>query len=172
MDVEKQILSDITIYTKYARFLPEQKRRESWEEIVERNMKMHLKHFPQLQKEIVDCYADFVLPKKVLPSMRSMQFAGKPIETNPIRVYNCSYLPVDSLYAFSELLFLLLAGAGVGFSVQRHHVEQLPEIRKPTNGKRRYLISDNIEGWSDSIRVLMKSYFGIQNSFPVFDFNN
>ena len=92
--------------------------------------------------------------------MRSMQFAGKPIEISPNRVYNCAYLPIDDWRAFSETMFLLLGGTGVGYSVQQHHVEELPEIRKPNpKRKRRYLIADSIEGWADAVKILMKSYF-------------
>ena len=86
---------------------------------------------------------------------------------------NCAYLPIDHLDAFSESMFLLLGGTGVGYSVQRHHVEQLPEIRKPNpNRHRRYLISDSIEGWADAIKVLLKSYFGENTSTPEFDYSD
>ena len=92
--------------------------------------------------------------------MRSMQFGGKPIEVSPNRVYNCAYMPIDDLRSFSEAMFLLLGGTGVGFSVQKHHVEKLPEIRKPNeNRTRRYLVSDSIEGWADAVKVLINSYF-------------
>jgi ribonucleoside-diphosphate reductase alpha chain len=144
MDISNKILSDIIVHMKYAKYLPELQRRETWEEIVTRNMSMHLKKFPELESEIRDAYS-FVFEKKVLPSMRSMQFAGKSIEINPARLFNCSALPIDDYRAFSEIMFLLLGGSGVGYSVQKHHVEKLPEIRKPRS-KRRYLIGDSIEG--------------------------
>jgi ribonucleoside-diphosphate reductase alpha chain len=135
-------------------------------------MNMHIKKYPKLENEIKEVYK-LVYDKKVLPSMRSMQFGGKPIEISPNRIYNCAYLPIDNLEAFSESMFLLLGGTGVGYSVQRHHVEQLPEIRKPNpNRHRRFLISDSIEGWADAIKVLMKSYFGEQLSTPEFDFSD
>jgi hypothetical protein len=102
-----------------------------------------------------------------------MQFGGKPIEISPNRIYNCAYLPIDDLAAFSEAMFLLLGGTGVGYSVQKHHVEKLPEIRKPNpNRTRRFLIGDSIEGWADAIKVLFKSYFGEQVSTPEFDFSD
>ena len=135
MDISQSILSDITVYMKYAKFNPEVQRRETWAELVDRNKAMHLKKFPQLQQEIEDAYK-FVYDKKALPSMRSMQFAGKPIEINNARIFNCSYLPIDDYRAFSEIMFLLLSGCGVGYSVQTHHVEKLPEIRKPLKWKR------------------------------------
>jgi len=172
MDASQKILSDLTVYMKYAKFLPEYNRRETWEELVTRNMNMHIKKYPELGGEIVEVYK-YVYDKKVLPSMRSMQFGGKPIEISPNRIYNCAYLPIDHLDAFSEAMFLLLGGTGVGYSVQKHHVEQLPEIRKPNaNRKRRFLIGDSIEGWADAIKVLFKSYFGDQLSTPEFDFSD
>jgi ribonucleoside-diphosphate reductase alpha chain len=120
---------------------------------------MHLKKYPNFTDEIEAAY-EFVYDKKVLPSMRSLQFGGKPIEISPNRIYNCAYLPIDDWRAFGEVMFLLLGGTGVGYSVQRHHVDKLPEIRKPNaNKNRRYLIGDSIEGWADSIKMLMKSYF-------------
>jgi len=172
MDESQKILSDITVYMKYAKFVPELKRRETWEELVTRNMNMHIKKYPKLESEIREVYK-YVYAKKVLPSMRSMQFGGKPIEISPNRIYNCAYLPIDHLDAFSESKFLLLGGTGVGYSVQRHHVDQLPEIRKPNpNRKRRFLIGDSIEGWADAIKVLFKSYFGEQLSTPEFDYSD
>jgi ribonucleoside-diphosphate reductase alpha chain len=172
MDESQKILSDLTVYMKYAKYVPELQRRETWDELVTRNMNMHIKKFPKLKKEIKDVY-QYVYDKKVLPSMRSMQFGGKPIEISPNRIYNCAYLPIDDLSAFSEAMFLLLGGTGVGYSVQKHHVEKLPEIRKPNPHRtRRFLIGDSIEGWADAIKVLMKSYFGEQLSTPEFDFSD
>jgi len=171
MDISTKILSDITVYMKYARYLPEKKRRETWKELVERNKKMHIKKYPELKSEIDKAYK-LVLDKKILPSMRSMQFAGKPIEISPNRVYNCGFLPIDNWQSFSEIMFLLLGGTGVGYSVQQHHVEQLPEIHLPNfKRNRRYLISDSIEGWADSIKVLMKSYY-YGGSHINFDFSD
>ena len=171
MDISQSILSDITVYMKYAKFNPEVNRRETWSELVDRNKAMHLKKFPQLQEEIESAYK-FVYDKKALPSMRSMQFAGKPIEISPNRIYNCAYLPIDDWRAFGETMFLLLGGTGVGYSVQKHHVDQLPEIRKPDPKKtRRFLIGDSIEGWADAVKVLVRSYFE-GGSTPVFDFSD
>jgi ribonucleoside-triphosphate reductase (thioredoxin) len=171
MTISNQILSDITVFLKYAKYVPELNRRETWDELVTRNKQMHLKKFPKLVDEIEAAYK-FVYDKKVLPSMRSMQFAGKPIEISPNRIYNCAYLPIDDWRAFGEVMFLLLGGTGVGYSVQRHHVEKLPEIRKPnTNRTRRFLIADSIEGWADAIKALVKTYFS-GGSRLKFDFSD
>ena len=159
MDLASKILSDITVYMKYARYMKDKDRRETWEELVDRNKSMHLKKYPNLGNEIEEAY-NYVYAKKVLPSMRSMQFGGKPIEVAPNRIYNCAYMPIDHIAAFSECMFLLLGGTGVGFSVQRHHVDKLPEIQMPSQKRsRRYLIGDSIEGWADAVKVLLNSYF-------------
>jgi ribonucleoside-triphosphate reductase (thioredoxin) len=159
MEISNRILSDITVYMKYAKYSPDLNRRETWDELVTRNKHMHQKKFPKLTKEIDDVYK-FVYDKKILPSMRSLQFGGKPIEISPNRVYNCAYLPIDDARAFSETMFLLLGGTGVGYSVQKHHVEKLPEIRKPNPDRtRRFVIADSIEGWADAVKALMKTYF-------------
>jgi len=170
LTTESQILSEITTHLKYAKFVPDKNRRETWDELVTRNKEMHLKKFPQLAEEIEAAY-QYVYDKKVLPSMRSMQFAGKPIEINNARIFNCSYLPIDDFRAFSEIMFLLLSGCGVGYSVQSHHVDNLPEIRKPLKSKR-YLVGDSIEGWADAVRMLTKAYFGQTSTAPLFDFRD
>ena len=162
-DLSKEILSEITVHMKYAKYLPNKERRETWRELVHRNKHMHWKMYEDkgedFKKEIQKAY-DFVYDKKVLPSMRSMQFAGKPIELSPNRIYNCAYLPIDHPASFSETMFLLLGGTGVGYSVQRHHVDKLPQIRRPdNNNKKRFLIGDSIEGWADAVKALVNSYF-------------
>jgi len=172
MNLNNKILSDITVYMKYSRYIPELNRRETWEELVTRNKTMHLKTYPKLKEEIENAY-QLVYDKKVLPSMRSMQFGGKPIEISPNRIYNCAYMPIDHLDSFSECMFLLLGGTGVGYSVQKHHVEKLPPINKPyTKRTKRYLISDSIEGWADSVKILIKSYLNGRSSKIIFDFSD
>lgn len=174
LSLEQDILSKLVVFSKYARHLPEKNRRETFEEIVDRNKAMHINKFPELCEEIENAYK-LVYEKKVLPSMRSFQFAGKPIEINNSRLFNCCALPVDAPEAFSEIMFLLLGGSGVGFSVQNSHVEKLPPIRKPLKdkpyGTRRFLIGDSIEGWADAIKVLMNAYF-YGKAFPIFDFRD
>ena len=158
METSNKILSDITVFSKYAKYIPTLQRRETWEELVTRNKQMHIRKYPHMVEDIESAYK-FVYEKKVLPSMRSLQFGGAPIELAPNRIFNCAYLPVSEVEAFSETMFLLLGGTGVGYSVQRHHVTQLPEVRGPKKRKRRFLVSDNIEGWADAVKVLMESYF-------------
>jgi len=168
-DISREILSDLIVYSKYAKFIPELQRRETWDELVMRNQMMHMKKYPELVAEIDQAYT-FVRQRKVLPSMRSMQFAGKPIELSPARLYNCCFMPMDHFLCFNELMFLLLSGCGVGYSVQSHHVSKLPEVRKP-HRKRRYLIGDSIEGWADSVKALIRAYLD-NRPLPRFDFSD
>jgi len=173
LTLDKQILSEITVYTKYAKYLPQKERRETWEELVTRNMEMHIEKFPQLKESIKGIYENFVFNKKVLPSMRSLQFGGKAIELNNARIYNCAFLPVDSIHSFSETMFLLLGGTGVGYSVQNHQIEKLPEIRKPNyDRKKRYVVQDSIIGWADAVKTLFKSYTGGLTSHIEFDLSD
>tara|TARA_R100001594_G_scaffold31001_1_gene57865 strand:+ start:3642 stop:5507 length:1866 start_codon:yes stop_codon:yes gene_type:complete len=171
--IDKAILSDITVHMKYAKYVPELNRRETWEELVARNEEMHIKKYPQLKEEINKAY-EYVYNKKVLPSMRSLQFSGKPIEISPNRLYNCSYLPIDHIDSFSETMFLLLSGCGVGYSVQQHHVRKLPHVTKPFEKRyRRFVIGDSIEGWADAVKVLMESYLGGKKKSAVkFDYSD
>ena len=172
MEISNKILSDITVYMKYAKYLPEVNRRETWEELVTRNKNMHIKSYPALADEINSTYK-MVYDKKVLPSMRSMQFGGKPIEVAPNRIYNCAFMPISHIDSFAECMFLLLGGTGVGYSVQKHHVNQLPSIQQPyPNRKRRFLIGDSIEGWADAVKVLMKSYMNGGGSRIDFDYSD
>tara|TARA_R110000744_G_scaffold1892_1_gene7405 strand:- start:183 stop:2036 length:1854 start_codon:yes stop_codon:yes gene_type:complete len=170
MNITQEILSDIVVYNKYAKYDSNKQRRETWEELVTRNKKMHQSKFPNLKEEIEEVYK-MVYDKKILPSMRSLQFAGKPIAINNSRIFNCSFLPIDDFRSFSEIMFLLLSGCGVGFSVQQHHIEKLPEIHKATKEKR-FLIGDSIEGWADAVRSIMKAYLGKSKTMPIFDFRD
>ena len=173
MELSNEILSDITVHMKYAKYIPELNRRESWDDLVTRNKNMHIKKYPALKENIEEVYR-LVYDKKILPSMRSLQFGGKPIEISPNRVYNCAYLPIDHIDSFSEVMFLLLGGTGVGYSVQKHHVQNLEPVNKPyTKRTRRFLVGDSIEGWADAIKVLMKSYMGDKRQSTIdFDFSD
>ena len=152
-----KLLADIIHHMKYARYLPQEKRRELYEETVLRNMMMHVKRFPHLTGEIVDAYTH-VFDKQVLPSMRSLQFAGPAIDKNHARIFNCSFCHINHPKVFHEIMFLLLSGCGVGYSVQRQHVNQLPTI-KYVEGSRVYEIEDSIEGWAYAVDELMSTFF-------------
>ncbi len=183
MSISRDILSDIIVFTKYARYDEKKGRRETWDEIVTRVKSMHIKKFPHLKDEIEEAFK-YVYDKRVLPSMRMAQFAGKAVEINMIRGYNCGYLSMTHPDAFGELFLILLSGAGCGYSVQQHHVADLPPIRKPVSiievdGKkkrvektRRYLVADSIEGWAEAVKALVYAYFGLRKSIPEFDFSD
>jgi len=156
--VDPKGLSDYIHAGKYARYLPELKRREVYEETVARVEGMHIQQFPQMETEIREAF-DLVRAKRLLPSMRSMQFAGAAILANHNRIYNCSFSLVDRFEAFSEALFLLLSGCGVGYSVQFDHVENLPSIPYiDTKNVVHHVVEDNIEGWADALKALLQSY--------------
>lgn len=169
MNKEKEVLSSLVVFSKYAKFIENLKRRESWNEIVDRYENMLIKKYPSLDVEIKH-NIQWIRDKKVLPSMRALQFAGPAMEVNNARGYNCCYLPVDSIHAFSEAMFLLLGGTGVGYSVQKHHVAQLGAITVPTK-TRRYVVQDSIIGWADAVKALMKAYL-MGKSLPDFDFSD
>jgi len=174
-------LSDYIHYAKYARHLPDKQRRETYIETSHRCRDMHLRRFcnttaklstvdPEVylditnnQVEINDLIIwawEFVDKKIVLPSMRSMQFGGEAIECENTRMYNCSFTHLDRPRVFQEIFYLLLCGCGVGFSVQKQHINKLPIIKQRDNKKlRHYRIDDSIQGWADSIGILMDSFF-------------
>ena len=165
-------LSEFIAWLKYAKFLPEKGRRETWEETVWRNAGMHLEKFkdkPDICKEIRRVYKDYVLPMKIVPSARSLQYAGDAIADNPARMYNCCFVAVNSLRAFDEAIFLLMSGCGVGFSVETHVIEKLPKVTVPTE-QTTHVIADTKEGWAIAFRQLIGAYFG-ENSKPIFDYS-
>lgn len=168
MNIASKILSDITVYMKYSRYLDHEKRRETWSEICDRYEKMMVGKYPQLTNEIVS-NMQYIRDKRVLPSMRALQFAGKAIEVSNNRIYNCCFLHIDSVESFSETMFLLLGGSGVGYSVQKHHVDKLPEVNRHWE-KAPYQIEDSIEGWANTIKYLIGYYLG-RNPYPEFDYS-
>tara|TARA_R110002167_G_scaffold65864_17_gene186482 strand:+ start:1623 stop:3506 length:1884 start_codon:yes stop_codon:yes gene_type:complete len=181
MNKASEIMSDITVHMKYARYLSTKNRRETWEELVNRNKEMHLETIKQTlgesiegsaMVEALDSAYEYVYAKEVLPSMRSLQFGGKPIALSPNRMYNCAYMPIDNIAAFPETMFLLLGGTGVGYSVQKHHVEKLPPIYQPIKKTKRWKVGDSIEGWADSIKAMMKSYTNAGSRTIVFDYSD
>jgi ribonucleoside-triphosphate reductase len=167
MNLSNKLLSDLVSVRTYAKYIPHLERREILEETINRVMTMHLDRFPKLSKEITKAFS-MVHQFKVMPSMRTMQFAGPAITKNNVRSYNCSFTHVTNSRDFAEILFILLSGAGVGFSVQRRHVNQLPPIRSPRQ-EGRFVVQDSIAGWAQALHSLMDAYFyGAVR--PLFDF--
>ena len=155
----QQLLSDLVAHSKYAKYLPSEERRESKSETILRNREMHLKRYPHIKDDIDKAYG-LVLDNYFLPSMRSLQFGGESIERINERIFNCSFVNVDHYKVFSEVMFLLLCGTGVGYSVKRLHTSQLRELVLPEGGQD-YIVHDSIEGWADAVNVLIMSYMGL-----------
>lgn len=155
---DPKAVSDYIHASKYARYRPELGRREVYAETVARVEEMHIGRFPEFRSEIEWAF-DLVRQQKVLPSMRSLQFAGRSILQQNNRMFNCSYGLIDRLDAFSEAMFLLLCGCGVGYSVQFEHVDKLPPIGYVDGKKiRHHVVADSIEGWADALKALVHSY--------------
>lgn len=163
-------LQEYTRIAKYAKYLPEEKRRETWREQVDRVFDMHREYFddhPEVMPYIGEA-EQAVRNKEILGSQRILQFGGTPILKHNARVYNCGFGHINRPRAFQELMYLLLCGCGVGFSVQKHHVAQLPPVasRSRLTLEKVYVVPDKIEGWSDALGVLIASYMG---GIPEFD---
>ena len=178
-----QELQNYTFVSKYARWLEDKNRRETWKEAVERvkNM-MHTKYADFNISDDINWAYDMMYKKKVLGSQRALQFGGEPILKRHAKIYNCTSSYCDRLRFFQECFWLLLCGSGTGFSVQKHHVAKLPNLEhNPPEGEGiKYTIDDSIEGWSDALGVLLSSYFSkpveefkmYKNAYVVFDYSN
>jgi len=164
-------LESYTFVSKYARWIPEKKRRETWKESVDRVKQMMLDQYPEAKKDIEWAY-DMMHTKRVLGSQRALQFGGSPIVKHNARVYNCIASFIDRPRFFQECMYLLLCGCGTGFSVQKHHVEKLPKLVHKKEGSKKFTIPDTIEGWSDAVGVLVSSYLEDSGLFPEYEGKN
>jgi ribonucleoside-triphosphate reductase len=168
-------LMNYTFVSKYARWIPEKKRRETWQEAVERVKQMMVDAYVNPENEnhveiaeaISTAYED-MRKKKILGSQRALQFGGSPIFKHNARIYNCIASYVDRVRFFQECMYLLLCGCGTGFSVQKHHVAKLPNLRQVASKGRsvKHIIDDSIEGWSDAVGILVSTYFEDCDLFP------
>lgn len=160
-----QGLQDFIFVSKYARWMPELKRRETWNEAVDRVCDMHLAKYDFLdednRKEIEWAFS-LVKEKRVLPSMRSMQFGGRAQLAHEVRGYNCSCTHVTSIRSFAELAYMMLCGTGTGIGLSTRHLARLPKLVNQydkTGSVLTYVIEDTIEGWADSLEALLMCYF-------------
>jgi ribonucleotide reductase alpha subunit len=169
LDLSNKLLSTKTSFRTYAKFQPHLGRRETLEEIINRNMLMHLDRFPKLSKDIVKAYQR-VHDLKAMPSMRALQFSGEAVLKNNARQYNCSFAHIKDVEIFSEIMFLLLSGVGVGYSVQKRHTSQLPKVTSPRE-EGKYIIHDSIIGWAEAVNVLFEAYF-YGRIRPQFDYSS
>lgn len=178
-------LSDYTYYSRYARYNKEKKKRETWEEAVARVFDMHrTKYAKQIEQnpelaQLIDFAQSMQTKKRVLAAQRSLQFAGDPIFKHELKMFNCLFTHIDRERVFQEIMYSLLCGCGVGFSVQKQHVAKLKCIPRSVNRpEKKYVVEDSIEGWADAVGVLMDSYFQKSTQFGeyhgckvVFDFS-
>ncbi len=164
-----QQLQSYTFCTKYARWNPIVSRRETYAEAVDRVFSMHERKYAAMGVDEEIAFAKAAAHERlVLGSQRALQFGGAPIEAKNARLYNCTVSYCDRPRFFQEALWLLLCGCGVGFSVQQHHVSQLPMIAAPSGEPVVFQIPDTIEGWADALGVLMSSYLVTHQTFPEF----
>jgi len=179
-----QELQNYTFVSKYARWIEDKNRRETWKEAVDRvRDMMHTQYADQDIGEDIDWAYDMMYKKKVLGSQRALQFGGEPILKRHAKIYNCTSSYCDRLRFFQECFWLLLCGSGTGFSVQKHHVAKLPQLSQNPKPEiaMKYVIEDSIEGWADALGVLLSSYFvkpseeqfaKYQDQYIVFDYSN
>ena len=146
--------------SRYARYLPELKRREHWPETVDRYLNYMSgiieDQYCTIEKDVYDELKTAILNLEVMPSMRCMMTAGKALERDNTAGYNCSYLPVDDPKAFDEAMHILMCGTGVGFSVERQYINQLPEVpEKMFDSETTIVVRDSKEGWAKAFRMLI-----------------
>ena len=152
-------LQNYTFVSKYARWLEDLNRRETWKEAVERvRQMMHTQYSEFNISEDIDWAYDMMYKKKILGSQRALQFGGDPILKRHAKIYNCVASYCDRLRFFQECFWLLLCGSGTGFSVQKHHISKLPNLEHQKCENKTYIIDDSIEGWADALGVLLSSY--------------
>lgn len=152
-------LQNYTFVSKYARWLENLNRRETWKEASERvRQMMHTQYSEFNISEDIDWAYDMMYKKKILGSQRALQFGGDPILKRHAKIYNCVASYCDRLRFFQECFWLLLCGSGTGFSVQKHHVSKLPNLEHQKCADKIYIIDDSIEGWADALGVLLSSY--------------
>ena len=152
--------------SRYARWIDEENRRETWEETVQRYVDYITEkvkgHLPKQQ--IIDA----ITKLEVMPSMRALMTAGSALERDNTAGYNCSYLPVDDPKAFDEAMYILLCGTGVGFSVERQYVNQLPEIPQTLDEVNTCIdVQDSKEGWAKALRKLIGHLY--MGEIPIWD---
>lgn len=161
-----QLAADVKFALDYAKWIELEGRLEKWLDSTKRVMTMHRtnpKLLPAFQlprfNELVDLAEELYNDKIILGSNRALQFGGAPIMKHNSKMYNCLASHASRVEFFCEAMYWLMSGCGVGYSVQYHHVEQLPPIASRTRGAKTFVIEDSIEGWSDAVGVLMTSYF-------------
>ncbi len=164
-------LQKFQFYDKYSRFSYELGRRETWVETIDRAVGF-LKELSEyrLPPKLYDRIRQFMLEMKAMTSMRLLAMAGPAARRNNITIYNCSYMPVDSIDAFVEALIISMCGCGVGFSVESQYIEKFPRVRRQRNSKpMRFTIEDSADGWADALRTGLQTWFNGEDI--IFDYS-
>ncbi len=166
----KKLLSDAKFYEGYARFVEEEGRYETWSEAVNRVMKMHSGFYADKMSSKLMAYIDEAATaykqKLVLGAQRALQFGGEQLFKHQMRMYNCTSSYADRPEFFGEIFYILLCGAGAGFSVQSHHVGKLPKLVHRTKSPKLHTVEDSVEGWATALDVLMSSFFENGGKYP------
>ena len=158
----RKLLSEAKFYDGYSRFNDELERYETWDEAVDRVMSMHEGFYSSKMNKITEYIEearDAYKQQYVLGAQRALQFGGEQILKHQMRMYNCTSSYADRPEFFGEVFYILLCGAGAGFSVQKHHVKKLPKIQARSKQPKTHVVEDSIEGWATAVDVLLSSYF-------------
>lgn len=159
----RALMGDAKFYEGYSRWSEEHGRYETWEESVSRVMDMHRTFYKDKMSDelslLIDEAEALYKLKYVLGAQRALQFGGEQILKHQMRMYNCTSSYADRAAFFGELFYVLLCGAGAGFSVQHHHIAKLPKISQRKGQAKIHEVEDSIEGWAKSLDVLMSSFF-------------
>lgn len=163
----KKFLSDLKLYSDYLKWKPELNRYETWEEACEDIINGHRKKFNHLDlEEELSSACSSMKQMRVLASQRNLQFRYNELKNHNMRMFNCCTLHMCRLRAFQEIFYMGLCGCGVGVSLLKPFIENLPEIQLRLLGTKTYVIEDSIEGWSDALGVLLSSYCVSDQTFP------
>ena len=162
-DYAEKLFSDFIYIRTYSRYLWDQGRRETWEETVDRYCNFIFSHCPNpeaIPRKVKQKARQYILNKDVMPSMRALWSAGPNAERDNTSMYNCAAIAIESLEAFGEIMYVLLAGAGVGFSVEKRYISKLPVVSKQINKEMlRFCIPDSREGWKQAIDFGISAWF-------------
>ncbi len=168
----RDFLSQTKFYEGYSRFKDDEGRYESWDEAVDRVIDMHDKNYINNNNELTE-YLDEARTaykeQRVLGAQRALQFGGEQLMKHQMRMYNCTSSYVNRPEFFGEVFYILLCGAGAGFSVQKHHIKKLPKIQNRTKQAKGYIVEDSIEGWASALDVLMSSFFVGGGKYPEYE---
>jgi len=158
----RKFLSETKFYEGYSRYVEDEGRYETWDEAVDRVLEMHEENYKEKNNELKEYFEEArqaYKEQRVLGAQRALQFGGEQLMKHQMRMYNCTSSYADRPDFFGELFYILLCGAGAGFSVQKHHIKKLPKIQARTKQAKGYIVEDSIEGWASALDVLMSSYF-------------